>query len=356
MSPGPKAATRRGRALASEEKLTIDDVLAEEVSMAQRRTERLLNLVICLLSTRRYLSKEEIRDSVEGYSEGQDAFERAFERDKEELRELGIPLEIGSNDPLFDDEVGYRIRRDAYELPPIALSPDEMAVLGLAARFWQRVSLAEPSGRGLIKLKATATEPATELIGIEPRVVRDDPSFAPMWAAVGERRAVEFDYHKPDGSVARRTLEPWGLVSWHGRWYVVGHDRAREAERVFRLGRIEGDIKPVGRAGAFTPPADLDLRATVRAFEGTAPDRVAELLVRPGTGVGLRRHASGETPGSDGGWDTLDVPYRDTTWLIEEVLGYGADAVILEPAEARELIQQRLAAVAADLSTAGAPL
>lgn len=321
--------------------------------MAQRRTERLLNLVICLLSTRRYLSKEEIRDSVEGYSEGQDAFERAFERDKEELRELGIPLEIGSNDPLFDDEVGYRIRRDAYELPPIALSPDEMAVLGLAARFWQRVSLSEPSGRGLMKLKAAATEPATELIGIEPRVVQEDPNFAPMWAAVGERRVVEFDYRKPDGSVARRTLEPWGLVSWHGRWYVVGHDRERGAERVFRLGRVEGAIAPVGRASAFNPPEALDLRATVRAFEGSAPDRLARLHVRPGAGVGLRRYATRESAGGPGEWDTLDVPYRDRAWLVEEVLGYGADVVVLEPADVRQLTRERLAAVAAAAPASG---
>ena len=156
------------------------------MTVAARRTERLLNLVICLLSTRRYLTKEEIRRSVEGYSEGQDAFERAFERDKEELRELGIPLEIGSNDPLFDDEAGYRIRRDAYELPPISLAPDEMAVVGLAARFWQQASLAEASSRALLKLKAQhpADAVAEDLLGIEPRLVRDEPGFEGLWQAV----------------------------------------------------------------------------------------------------------------------------------------------------------------------------
>jgi proteasome accessory factor B len=325
-------------------------VLAEEVSMAQRRTERLLNLVICLLSTRRYLTKEEIRASVEGYSEGQDAFERAFERDKEELRELGIPLEIGSNDPLFDDEIGYRIRRDAYELPPIALDADEIAVLGLAARFWQRVTLADASSRALVKLKSTATEPAAELVGIEPLVVRDERGFDVLWDAVNDRRVVEFDYRTRDGSTSRRTLEPWGLVSWHGRWYVVGHDRGRDAERVFRLGRVQGEITPVGKPGAFDPPQNLDLRAAVREFEGPMPDRgTAELLVRAGSGVGLRRRA---TPApADGvaptGWDRLLVPYRDDYALAEEVLGYGADVVVVAPAEVRRLVRERLAAVAA---------
>jgi proteasome accessory factor B len=326
-------------------------VLAEEVSMAQRRTERLLNLVICLLSTRRYLTKEEIRASVEGYSEGQDAFERAFERDKEELRELGIPLEIGSNDPLFDDEIGYRIRRDAYELPPIALDADEIAVLGLAARFWQRVTLADASSRALVKLKSTATEPAAELVGIEPLVVRDERGFDVLWEAVNDRCVVEFDYRTRDGSISRRTLEPWGLVSWHGRWYVVGHDRGRDAERVFRLGRVQGEITPVGKPGAFDPPAKLDLRAAVREFEGPQPDRgTAELLVRSGAGVGLRRRATHAPAASDGaapdGWDRLLVPYRDDFALAEEVLGYGPDVVVLAPAEVRRLVRERLAAVA----------
>jgi len=172
--------------------------------MASRRTERLLNLVICLLSTRRFLTRDEIRRAVAGYGDGQEAFERAFERDKEELRELGIPLEIGSNDPLFDDEAGYRIRRDAYALPPIELAADEMAVLGLAARFWQQASLADSSGRALLKLKAGGLEAGgsglsagdlrDELVGIEPRLVRDEPGFADMWHAVTARQAVEFGY------------------------------------------------------------------------------------------------------------------------------------------------------------------
>jgi proteasome accessory factor B len=144
-------------------------------------------------------------------------------------------------------------------------------------------------------------------------------------------------------------VEPWGLVSWHGRWYVIGHDRDRGAERVFRLGRIIGDVTPQGRPRAFDPPADLDLRATVRAFEGTAPDRVAQLLVRCGAGVGLRRRSSTQAPAATtpDGWEVLEVTYRDTYVLVEEVLGYGADVVVLAPDDARKLTHERLQAVAA---------
>ena len=101
--------------------------------MSKQKTERLLSLVVCLLSARRYLTAGQIRAAVPGYPETFDAFKRMFERDKDELRELGIPLETGTN-PGSDEEVGYRISRQAYELPEIRLEPDEAAVLGLAAQ------------------------------------------------------------------------------------------------------------------------------------------------------------------------------------------------------------------------------
>src|ERR1700734_4383633 len=104
--------------------------------MSRRKTERLLGLVVCLLSTRRYLTADQIRQAVPGYPEQDDLFKRMFERDKEDIRDLGIPLETGLNHP-FDDDPGYRIRQQAYELPELRLEADEAAVLGLAARGWQ---------------------------------------------------------------------------------------------------------------------------------------------------------------------------------------------------------------------------
>src|SRR5947209_8770618 len=92
--------------------------------VSSRRTERLLNLVICLLHTRSFLTADRIRDLVPGYDEtpSEEAFKRAFERDKEDLRDLGIPLETGTNSA-FDEEPGYRIARRDYALPEIVLEP-----------------------------------------------------------------------------------------------------------------------------------------------------------------------------------------------------------------------------------------
>src|SRR5579859_1526850 len=142
--------------------------------MSKRKTERLLGLVMCLLSTRRYLTAEQIRAAVPGYPENEDLFKRMFERDKEDLRDLGVPLETGLNNP-FDDEAGYRILQQAYELPELHLEADEAAVLGLAARVWQRAELAGAAAGALLKLRAAGVdsdgddEHSPVPHGIEPR-------------------------------------------------------------------------------------------------------------------------------------------------------------------------------------------
>ena len=138
--------------------------------MSRRKTERLLGLVVCLLSSERYLTAIQIRDAVPGYPESFEAFKRMFERDKEELRELGIPLETGSNSAL-DEEPGYRIPRQAYELPEIRLEPDEAAVLSLAARVWRQAELAGAAAGALLKLRAAGVDAEeTPQPGIEPRL------------------------------------------------------------------------------------------------------------------------------------------------------------------------------------------
>src|SRR5256884_6903952 len=121
--------------------------------MSKRKTERLLSLVVCLLSSQRYLTATQIRAAVPGYPDSFDAFKRMFERDKEELRELGIPLDMGSNGPL-DEELGYRIPRQRYVLPDIRLEPDEAAVLALAARVWRRPGPAGAAAGAPLQLRA----------------------------------------------------------------------------------------------------------------------------------------------------------------------------------------------------------
>ncbi|MGA8113430.1 MAG: WYL domain-containing protein [Actinocatenispora sp.] len=311
--------------------------------MSRTRTERLVNLVICLLSTRRFLTAAQIASTVPGYqhdaadSREHEAFQRKFERDKADLRELGVPLETGTASA-FDVELGYRIARRDYALPEIRLAPDEAAAVGLAARLWQHAGLASAASSGLRKLRAAGVEvDAQATLGVEP-VVTVEPAFEPLTRAVRARQVVAFDYRPPEADAStQRRVQPWGVVSWRGRWYVVGHDLDRDAARCFRLSRFAGPVRTVGGPDAYRPPDDVDLIGYVAHSTGPVEaTRTATVRLRPGCGAGLRRMAA-EVDG-----DLVRLRYSDPEVLASRLVGYGAGAVVLEPAEVRDAVVRLL--------------
>ena len=314
--------------------------------MAAKKTERLLNLVICLLATRRYLSVQQIREAVPGYDAGnEEAFRRMFERDKEELRDLGVPLETGSNSH-WDDEVGYRIARRDYMLPEITLESDEAAALGLAARLWQSAPLAGAMGSALLKLRAAGVETPSGASGLEPRIGATEPTFEDCLAGARDGRRLRFDYRTSGrpGEEARQ-VEPWGVVSWRGRWYLVGHDLVRNGHRVFRLSRIVGDVTLESEPGSVIRPQGVDLRAMVARIATASTSTTARVRIRIGSCWELRRSASSIQP-AEAGWELVELPYADPERFADRVTGYGADAVVLAPEEAREAVIRRLEALA----------
>lgn len=313
--------------------------------MAAKKTERLLNLVICLLATRRYLSVQQIREAVPGYdADNEEAFRRMFERDKEELRDLGIPLETGSNSH-WDDEIGYRIAERDYQLPEITLEPDEASALGLAARLWQSAPLAGATGSALLKLRAAGIDPPEGATGLEPRIGATEPAFEACLSGAVAGQRLRFDYRTAGRpGLQTRDVEPWGVVSWRGRWYLVGHDQLRDATRVFRLSRIVGTVQPMGVAGEVVKPDDLDLRAMVIRMAGVTPSTAARVRVRAGSCWELRRAATSVAPDEDG-WEVVEISYDDAGRFADRVAGYGADAVVLAPAEARDAVIARLQAL-----------
>jgi len=318
--------------------------------MTSRKTERILNLTICLLVSGRYLPKSQIREAVEGYHDLSDAaFERTFERDKDELRALGVPIEVGSFDPLFDDEPGYRIKPSEFELPPVELDADEAAVVGVAARVWQHASVAESTQSALAKLRAAGVEPDTsQLAALEPSVQAREEAFEPLWTAVLDRVRVSFTYRGGD----RRTLEPWGMTASKGRWYVIGRDTDRQATRMFKLTRITDKPRRVSKVGAYQVPDDLDLRTLARSLAPREPNRTALVAVRSGKGPTLRRRGTLSEDAEVGGvqlpvgFETLTVRFSDLRTVAEEIVRYGADAIVLDPPELRERVLQMLSAVA----------
>ncbi|MEC4016667.1 helix-turn-helix transcriptional regulator [Streptomyces sp. H27-D2] len=317
--------------------------------MAIAKAERLMNLALCLLGTRRPLSKRELRGSIEAYIEAgsDDSFNRMFERDKDDLRELGLVIETVES---LDGDTGYLARRDSNRLPPVSLDVEEAAALGLAAKVWQQARLAGAASGALQKLRAAgmplADDPAPYdgRSALEPRIPVHEAAFEPLMLASRDRRPVVFDYRKSNAARPEtRQVEPWILESWRGHWYLAGWDRERQAERVFRLSRITGKVR--SKAGAYTAevPDHVTVRETVESWAGEIATSTARIKLRSGHGYPLRAKALGTRDLGDG-WDELEIPYGHglDAWLVE----FGPDVVVLEPAELRADVVDRLRAVA----------
>lgn len=315
--------------------------------MARDKPERLLNLTFILLGTTRFLSKEQIRARIETYrnSESDAAFERMFERDKEELRSLGIDIETGNFDPLFDDEIGYRIRRDAAELPEIELTPEEAAAVGVAANAWQDSGLAGDSSRAVVKLKAAGLEIDPSVLSVVgPRLVADEPGFDAVLEAATTRRAISFTYQRPGQDADVRHVQPWGVLSWRDRWYVGGFDTDRGEPRLFRISRMTGDVTFTSPAGAYDVPPGARLRDIAVALFPPEPDRTAVLRVRQGKAHALRKIATSTMDLGDGR-DEILVPFAVASDLAAEVASFGPDVVAVAPNDLQDAVVSHLRSV-----------
>lgn len=314
--------------------------------MTARKTERLMGLLIMLLVQRRPATKAVIRRHL--YADlGDAAFEKKFERDKDELRGLGVPIEVTALDQYFDDEVGYRIRPDEFALPAIELEADEASVLGLAGKVWEHARLAQATTDAVRKLTAQGVEVDVAALDLaQPLLGASEAAFPQFWEATTTRTPIEFSYASPTGGPATRHLQPWGVVRFSGRWYVTGLDTDRGEERVFRLSRVVGEPRLDGEPGAYQIPPGTDPATVARRLAPPTDPEPAEVLVRQGTGAGLRRLAESveeDVSGPDGsaGWDRLTLTRADVT---AEVLACGPDAYAASPPALREGVVERLRA------------
>ncbi len=316
--------------------------------MSTTRAERLVNLVLCLLSTRQFLSAERIRGIVPGYADAlsDEAFYRMFERDKTELRDLGVPLETGRTGS-FETTDGYRIARRDYELGDIDLLPDEAAAVALAARLWDSPQFTGAAHGALIKLRAAGVDVDQDVrAAVEPKVRTSEPAFPSLLAAVQAGQVVEFDYRRlPATDVGTRTIEPWGVVARRGRWYLVGHDRDRNAARCFRLSRVVGEVRTVGKPGVVERPVDVDLLSFVATTQNDPPPASpTRLWVAKGRAQGLRRRANvvGEQLVDGELGDLVEIELRFPDSAARWIAGFGPDVLVLEPDVLAKSVRERL--------------
>ncbi len=312
--------------------------------MSARRTERLLNLVFVLTNSQRALPKSRLRELLYQESASAEAFERMFERDKEELRGMGVPIETVSLDPLADDDLGYRLAKN-WQLPDISFDVSELAVLAVAAAAWNDGCLAPAATTALRKLETAGDRSSDSGLPVVPRVATADPAFAAILAAINNRRELHFDYRRADADVSSRRLHPFGLVQRHGRWYLVGLDLDKGEDRVFRLSRMVGEPRAIGVAGVFTTSPAVQLERFAEDLNAEPHSEIATLLVAPQLCQELRRKAVAIRVGKAG--DEIDVGYRDVRSFSASLASFGGAVTVMAPAALRDAVVARLVAVGA---------
>lgn len=304
------------------------------------KVERLVNLTVALLHTRRPLPLSEIRDKVAGYDQKDpESARRMFERDKSDLRALGVPVETRPLDA-FEVEWGYTIDGDRYALPPIDLSADEVTALAVALE----VTGHEHVGLGFAKLVARAPDPDEG--AVPPTQI--DLGLGPLDGldtALAHRQPVRFDYRTAAGVAGTRTVDPYGLILRGGAWYLVGRDHGRDALRVYRLDRMGTAPRLVDQPDAFAVPDDLDLVAAVSG--PSARTTRVEVAVDPGILWEATRRGGTVTGERQGSWPVVRFE-ADPDRLLPWLLGCGAQAEVTAPARLRIRIIDRLRTVAED--------
>lgn len=318
--------------------------------MAIDPAERLLNLIIALTHARVRMTRAQIRRAVVGYEQadggasGEDArrreaaFERMFERDKDELRRMGIPLRTVV-DPTHGDEIGYKIDASDAAMPAIDFSPAEAAALAIAAEYWHGATLGPDAHQGLTKIaSASESVPRTPLT-LGARTSGASDAIATIVDARARRMVVTFEYTSESSGTVTRTVEPWQVLLRGSAEYLYGLDKDKGEPRTFRLRRIHGKVRAEGPEGAYDIPRPLP----GPDWGSTSPLKTAVIGLRPETGHTLRLR--GTVIGTEGDWDVVEVSYRYADALRDEVLGLGGMARVIAPTEIADDVRRHALAV-----------
>ena len=303
--------------------------------MSSDKTERLINLTLGLLSSKRYLTKNEIFRNVAGYNGSPETMERMFERDKDELRGLGIEIEVGQIDPLFEDEQGYLIRSSSIQIQPEEFSKEELLLMTMAGNLWKESALSGISENALIKM--ASLDGGIGFNSIALPLIQDEKFntaiFEKIIEAILQNKYLTFTYKNKE-----RIVAPYGLKNTKGFWYLIAQEKDQEI-KVFKLIRIQSEIGILNSDINFTKPKNFEIDSYLESVLNEN-QREAILRIRENKVNNLRD--KGAVTESKDGWDTLQITFDDLVDFAKDILWYGDDIYVVSPADLRDEIVKNL--------------
>ena len=310
------------------------------------KAERLINLTMALLETRRPLGKEEIFANVAGYSGTPEAMERMFERDKDDLRDLNIEILVEAKDKYFDDEVGYRIAKVNFEMPTTDFTSSEIYWLSVAANIWRGAALENLAQDALFKIQSTNAEylPMEPLASM-PIIQTSEPIFFALWSSINQKEFISFQYKGIDGVITKREVAPYSLVSRRGHWYLIAKERSSNEFKRFRLSRFQSQPEIVSAENAFEISADYDVNDYIEDISEHLIEK-AEILMKPGSGGAIRQLGKFEIlDSSDAEWERIQLENVDFDLLVYNILWCGPDVKVIKPENLVKSVTQGLSEV-----------
>jgi proteasome accessory factor B len=315
------------------------------------KVRRQFGLILTLISNRFGLLKEEIFQSVPEYHQQYDAFddskldslERKFERDKDDIRELGVVIDAFSVEHSWGggQETRYRIVGENYDFPDdVSFSQAEMTLLRLAAEAWRDGSLSLDSRHALTKLRSLGVPANEPLIGLAPRISTQNPVFEALKGVLDISGVASFLYLKPGETQARlRKAAPLALVYRRGLWYMLAHDTEADAQRTFLLSRIVSIPKRHGST-IFDGGSQNHTKQLETELDELEQSHQARIWVEPGSDAFVRLSSTYASPNEE---SVIDVNFSDIDLLADELTEFAAAVKVITPLELSDALSSRFA-------------
>ena len=317
-----------------------------------RPEDRLFHLILALMASAHGVSKEQILQTVRGYRDDLEAgvqrstIERRFERDKDILRELGIPLETftPADDEGNNKNTLYRIpARSSSDSEGLELDAQDIRLLNTAAAVWREGSLSLDARLTHTKLASYGVDITEPLLGFLPMITARDPALENLRRGLTEARQVRFDYLTPGTEAPKtRTVSPLSVVLHEGRWHLLAREEPSGLERTFLLRRIVSPVEILDDPAAPAEPGQIERMS--RELDERYWTQTAQITVAPGS---VAASELSHRTGSEVADDRVDVHYTDAVALGSELAAYGPDIRRVWPEEVaaahREALQRVVA-------------